>query len=94
MYSLKYGTVPVVRATGGLDDSIREFDPADGTGNGFKFAAYTAAALLGAVKKAIRIYAQKPLWSKAVQNAMSSDFSWERSAQEYGLLYRSLTPGR
>ena len=94
MYSLKYGTVPVVRATGGLDDSIREFDLAEGLGNGFKFADYTAAALLGAVKKAVRIYAQKPLWLKAVQNAMSSDFSWERSAQEYGLLYRSLTLGR
>jgi starch synthase len=90
MYSLKYGTVPVVRATGGLDDSIREFDPAEGTGNGFKFADYTSEALSGAVKKAVRTFAQKPQWSKAVQNAMAGDFSWERSAQEYGLLYKSL----
>lgn len=91
MYSLKYGTVPVVRATGGLDDSIREFDPVEGTGNGFKFGDCASGALLGAVRKAVRTFARKELWSKAIQNAMASDFSWERSAQEYGLLYRSLT---
>jgi len=90
MYSLKYGTVPVVRATGGLDDSIREFDPAEGTGNGFKFADCTSGALLGAVKNAARTFALKGQWSKAVQNAMASDFSWERSAQEYRILYQSL----
>jgi starch synthase len=90
MYSLKYGTVPIVRATGGLDDSIREFDPAEGTGNGFKFGACASGALLEAVRNAVRTFARKADWSKAVQNAMASDFSWERSAREYGLLYRSL----
>ena len=90
MYGLRYGTVPVVRATGGLDDTIREFDPAEGAGNGFKFADCTSGALLEAVKRAVRTYARKEIWSLAVRNAMASDFSWERSAEEYGLLYRSL----
>jgi starch synthase len=90
MYSLKYGTVPVVRATGGLDDSIQEFDPSENLGNGFKFADYAAAALLDAVKKAVRIYERPDAWAKIRANAMACDFSWMRAAQEYALLYKSL----
>jgi starch synthase len=90
MYSLKYGTIPVVRATGGLDDSISEFEPVEGQGNGFKFDSATPQALTDGVRRAVRTYAQKRLWARLVQNAMACDFSWERTAQEYQLLYSSL----
>lgn len=90
MYSLKYGTVPIVRATGGLDDSIQEFDPATGTGNGLKFQAAEAGALLGSIRKAVRIYGQKATWAKIVRNGMACDFSWERASSEYIALYRKI----
>jgi len=90
MYSLKYGSIPVVRATGGLDDSIQEFSPAEGRGNGFKFGDYSPQALLKAVQTAIKVYAQKRSWNALVQNAMTCDFSWERSAQEYIVLYQNI----
>jgi len=90
MSALKYGTIPVVRATGGLDDSIREFNPEDGQGNGFRFEEYSKEALSSAVRKALRTYGQKTLRAKLVQNAMACDFSWNRSAQEYALLYKSI----
>lgn len=90
MYSLKYGTIPVVRATGGLDDSVSEFHPVEGHGNGFKFESAAPQALTDAVRKALRTYVQKPLWTRLVQNAMACEFSWERTAQEYLLLYKSI----
>jgi starch synthase len=90
MYSLKYGTVPIVRATGGLDDSIQEFDPAAGAGNGFKFAEAEPSALLGAVRRAVSLYGQPPVWTNLVRNAMACDFSWERAAAEYLGLYRKI----
>ena len=89
MYSLKYGTVPVVRATGGLDDTIEAFDGSSGTG--FKFQEYTGAALMDAIVRALETYRWPKLWSKVVQNGMQKDFSWERSAREYAELYRSLS---
>jgi len=94
MYSLKYGTVPVVRATGGLDDSIREFDPASGTGTGFKFEAATPAALLGAVGKALAVRADVAYWVQLVRNGMAEDFSWDRSAAAYLGLYEKLAAAR
>ena len=90
MYSLKYGAVPIVRATGGLDDSIREYDAADNLGNGFKFESYSPPALSQAVRRALKIYALKSGWAGLVQNAMACDFSWERAAQEYVLLYQNI----
>jgi starch synthase len=93
MYSLKYGTIPVVRATGGLDDTIREFDPAARTGNGFKFEAYTEAALLACLDRALAQWKNKSAWSVLVRNAMAEDFSWGRSAQAYLDLYRSVANG-
>ncbi|MGB8952377.1 MAG: glycogen synthase GlgA, partial [Candidatus Aminicenantales bacterium] len=90
MYSLKYGTIPVVRATGGLEDTIQEFNPETKTGNGFKFQEYTAEAFLKSLEKALQIYPQKNLWRRLIQNAMASDFSWERSAQDYLRLYETL----
>lgn len=87
MYSLRYGTIPVVRATGGLDDTIQEFNPEKQTGNGFKFQDYSADALVRSLKRAVSFYRQKEKWTRLVQNAMASDFSWERSALEYLRLY-------
>lgn len=90
MYSLRYGTIPVVRATGGLDDTIQEYDPNQETGNGFKFADYSASALLAGVEKAISIQRRKDLWRPLIQRAMACDFSWEKSAREYLRLYQKL----
>jgi starch synthase len=92
MYSLRYGTVPVVRATGGLDDTIQEYDPSRGVGNGFKFEDYSASALLAALQKAVSVYHQKSRWRELIQRAMACDFSWEKSAREYLRLYQRL-PG-
>jgi len=88
IYSLKYGTIPVVRATGGLDDTIVNYDPATGRGNGFKFARYDAAGFLGRIKAAIGFYYQPEHWRQLLRNAMSADFSWQRSAEAYLDLYQ------
>jgi starch synthase len=88
IYSLKYGTVPVVRATGGLDDTIEAFDPETGHGTGFKFQAYDGAALLGAVRRALGIFCNEPAtWRQIQMNGMAKDFSWQASAVEYARLY-------
>ncbi|MDD5225537.1 MAG: glycogen synthase, partial [bacterium] len=78
--SLKYGTVPIVRATGGLDDTVEAFDPLTGRGNGFKFKEYQAADLIHEVNRALQVFADPPNWKKLVANAMASDFSWKRPA--------------
>jgi starch synthase len=91
MYSLRYGTVPVVRATGGLDDTIQEYDPSRSAGNGFKFQEYSSAALLSSLQKAMGVYRQKDRWRGLVQKAMACDFSWEVSAREYLRLYQKLS---
>jgi starch synthase len=90
MYSLRYGTIPVVRATGGLDDTIQEFNPATEQGNGFKFQEYTAGALVEAVSRAVNVFQNRAKWPALVQNAMACDFSWDRSAAEYLKLYRRI----
>lgn len=88
IYSLRYGTVPVVRATGGLDDTIVNFSPSRGTGTGFKFRDYKASALLSCVRRAVQTYADRESWKQLMRNAMQADFSWERSAKEYAKLYQ------
>ncbi|HUI27080.1 MAG TPA: glycogen synthase GlgA [Candidatus Kryptonia bacterium] len=88
IYSLKYGTIPVVHATGGLDDTISNFDGR--AGNGFKFHEYTAAALLDCITRALAYYRQPATWRQLRRNAMAADFSWERSAEQYLELYRRL----
>lgn len=90
MYALKYGTIPVVHATGGLDDTIRPYSRVSGQGNGFKFAAYTADALVAAVRGALGIYKEPKQWQRLMRNAMACDFSWQRGAQEYEKLYAAL----
>ena len=91
MYSLKYGTVPVVRATGGLDDTIEDVHPARGTGTGFKFERYDARELMDALQRALDAYGNPALWRKIMKNGMSRDYSWEASAKQYVQLYRGLT---
>jgi starch synthase len=89
MYSLKYGTVPIVRATGGLDDSIELFDVEHGTGTGFKFKEYTGEALLFAVRQALHHYMDERIWKRIQLNGMGKDFSWKRPAAEYAKLYEA-----
>jgi starch synthase len=88
IYSLKYGSVPIVRATGGLDDTIEAFDGRSGTG--FKFSEYTGAALLLAIEQAIAAYHQPEVWRQLVNNGMRKEFSWGRSAEQYLGIYQTL----
>jgi starch synthase len=95
MYSLKYGTVPVVRATGGLEDTVEEFDPGTGRGTGFKFLAYDGPALLGAVREALSIFrGDSTAWRRIQLNGMAQDFSWQVSATEYGKVYEAARKSR
>ncbi|MDD5633929.1 MAG: glycogen synthase GlgA [Candidatus Omnitrophica bacterium] len=92
MYSIKYGTIPVVRATGGLDDVIVDFDEDRENGNGFKFGSATEDALYRAIERAIDLYStDKKAWQKLMFQAMSYDFSWERSTKQYLALYGKLS---
>jgi 1,4-alpha-glucan branching enzyme len=93
LYSLKYGTIPIVRATGGLKDSVQEFDPLAGTGDGFRFAPYDGAALLAAVDRALSVFRRKEQWRTLMANAMAADHSWDRSARAYSNLYANLVQG-
>jgi starch synthase len=87
MYSLRYGTLPLVRATGGLDDTVENFDPFALTGNGFKFWEPSGAALANTLRWALRVYENKEVWRALQRRAMSGDFSWNRSAQQYVAVY-------
>ncbi len=88
MVALRYGTVPVVRETGGLRDSIK--DSGDGVGNGFTFANYNAHEMLYTIRRALAGYADKDGWKVLVQRALDSDYSWGRSANEYIRMYKAM----
>ena len=90
MYSLRYGTIPIVRKTGGLADSVQHFDPATGGGTGIVFNDYDSAAMSWAFDTAMEWYAQPALWERIVQNAMHMDFSWETQCNEYLRLFAGL----
>ncbi|MCA1816925.1 MAG: glycogen synthase [Acidobacteria bacterium] len=90
MYSMRYGTVPVVRATGGLDDTVENFDRAKGSGNGFKFARYAADALLGSVYEALYCYAEPDVWLRIQRNGMRADNSWAAAARRYVEVYNAV----
>lgn len=94
IYSLKYGTVPIVRATGGLDDTIEPWDARTGKGTGFKFTEYSGEALLLTVKEALRAYRDRTSWQTLMRNGMSRDFSWNASAKEYVRVYERVTQGQ
>ena len=88
MYSQAYGTAPVVRATGGLADSVRPFDPRSGEGTGFAFEHFDAAGFSWALGQALSTYAHPPSWRRLQDNAMAEDFSWTRRVATYEELYR------
>ncbi|HEY8411681.1 MAG TPA: glycogen synthase [Pyrinomonadaceae bacterium] len=91
MYSMRYGTVPIVRATGGLDDTVEQFDPGHGTGTGFKFGPYEAGALLEKIREALYFYARPDEWQKIQRNGMLVDNSWTAAAKKYLELYQEIT---
>ncbi len=87
IYSLRYGTVPIVRATGGLDDTVEQFDPQSLKGTGFKFKPYTGEALLETIQIAVRVYGNQSVWQTLMRNGMAQDYSWTNSAREYVKVY-------
>lgn len=89
MYSMKYGTVPVVRATGGLDDTIEEWDAEEGTGTGFKFEGVEPLDLLAEIDRAVASFHDKKGWQKLMRNGMARDYSWSVPAQEYVKVYEA-----
>jgi starch synthase len=88
MYSLRYGTVPVVRATGGLDDTVQQVDVTTGKGTGFKFAEYSPQAMLTALGAAIDAFTRQDVWRKIQTAGMKQDHSWDKAAREYVEVYQ------
>jgi len=87
MYSLRYGTVPLVRAVGGLDDTVRNFNARTGEGTGFSFDDYSAQALLNTLRWALAIYQDRAIWQRIQRQGMNQDFSWDASARQYVKVY-------
>lgn len=87
IYSLRYGTVPIVRATGGLDDTIENWDPATQKGTGFKFAEYSGEEMLSTIRHALQVFKDKAAWERLMRNGMARDFSWSTAAKEYLRVY-------
>jgi starch synthase len=87
MYSLRYGTVPVVRAVGGLADTVVDYAPGRAKSTGFVFQEYTPAALLEALQRALTLYADRREWQRLQRAGMNKDHSWDRSAREYVTIY-------
>ncbi len=94
IYSMKYGTVPVVRATGGLEDSVEQFDLEHGTGTGFKFSEYSSGAMLYAVRQALQHFVDEGIWQRIQLNGMAKDFSWKGPAAEYVKVYEAARAAR
>ena len=90
LIALRYGTIPVVRETGGLKDTIQPYNQFTGEGNGFSFANYNAWELYLTIEHALSCYYDKPVWDGLIRYAMQSDNSWENAAEKYILLYNSL----
>lgn len=91
LISYRYGTIPLVRETGGLKDTVIPYNEFTGKGTGFSFAPYNAADMMHTLRMALKIFADKNIWNKLVKNAMKLDFSWEESAKKYDNLYTKLT---
>jgi starch synthase len=88
MIALRYGTVPVVRKTGGLSDTVADYDPKTGQGTGFLFKEYSSPALVDCLRRALEVYSNRNKWNHLARNGMNEDFSWEHSAKEYEKVYR------
>jgi len=94
MYSLKYGAVPIVRGVGGLDDTIRNFEPTTGRGNGYKFYEYSGDRLIEKFYEAMMVYYDRETWRRLQLNGMREDFSWDSSAHNYMTAYRQIVAAR
>ncbi len=90
LYSLRYGTVPIVRSVGGLADTVLDFNPETGLGTGFVFREYEPEAMLTAIERAVVLFSRKRMWIKIIKNGMQQDYSWEKSAREYARLFERL----
>jgi len=90
MYSLNYGTIPVVRETGGLADTVKKFNDKSKEGTGFMFAKYNANEFFSEIKRALKVYNDKDTWNKIVRSGMKEDFSWHSSAKKYIDLYKTI----
>lgn len=90
MIAFRYGSVPIARKTGGLKDTIANYQPKTGNGTGFLFEEYSAKALVAALRRALEVYARRTKWKRLMLNGMKQDFSWEHSALEYVKLYRKM----
>jgi starch synthase len=89
LFAMEYGTIPIVRKTGGLADTVQHFDPQAGTGNGFLFEDYLASGLMWAINEALDVYGA-PSWEGLVKNAMAGDYSWDKAAEKYMDMYRRI----
>ena len=94
MYALKYGTVPIVRATGGLADTISEFVPASGRGNGFSFREYKPGELVAAARRATEVFKNREAWARLMSNGFAADFSWSAAARHYMALFQRIANWR
>ena len=94
LYAFRYGTIPVVRATGGLDDTVVDYDEKTKTGTGFKFIDYTPAAMIACLRRAVATYRHNAQWNELVGRVMGLDFGWPASARRYIELYDELVPKR
>jgi starch synthase len=94
MYSLRYGTVPIVRAVGGLVDTVKPYDARTGRGTGFMFAEYRPAAMMEAIHAAVSAFSNRKVWTRLQKSGMKADFSWDRSAREYVKMYSRLKRSR
>jgi starch synthase len=90
MYNLKYGALPVARATGGIHEIIEDYDPTSGTGYGFLCYEYSSEAFWDAIKRARQTFCDRNLWTRLMKRAMARNFSWDASARRYEDLYREL----
>jgi starch synthase len=94
LIALKYGSIPIVRETGGLMDTVKSYDECTSEGNGFSFGNYNAHDMLYTIKRAVNYYHNKDIWNIIIKNAFKSDFSWKKSAAEYAILYGALINSR
>lgn len=90
LFAMRYGTIPLVRYTGGLADTVKEFDPKGFTGNGFGFCEYDSGRLIETVERALKVYRAEKLWKRVIENAMNQDFSWKSSARKYLATYEKI----
>jgi starch synthase len=88
LYAMRYGTIPIVRAVGGLEDTVEDYNPQTDHGTGFKFKEYEGEKLFQTLQRALSVFRDKPRWRRMIQRAMGQDFSWEKSAARYQSLYQ------